>query len=224
MSVRWTHASLLAMLFALGGRALEARATTLAPLTVEQLTDGSTYIVEGKVLEVWTELDDTSAMVWTRARVQVTRTLKGPDEPQELVIESPGGKYGAFDVKVPAHAVFSVDEDVFLFLDESRDGHLRPAGMFLGKYTIRRAPGDTESYARTWNSTANEPFDARFLPHPEKGDRVYLADLEDRVVAELRVGWDGKAIPGASPEHLQTINLPERRLSHLDNVPTRSTP
>ena len=222
MSVRWTHASLVAMALALGGRALEAHATTLAPLTVEQLTDGSTYIVEGKVLEVWTELDDEKAMVWTRARVQVTRTIKGPDSPTELVVESPGGRYGDFDVQVPAHAVFSPDEDVFLFLDQNKEGRLRPAGRFLGKYTIRRAPGETEKYARTWNSTVNEPFDARFLPHPEIADRVYLTDLEDRVEDRLRVGWDGQPIPGASAELLRIVNAPERRLPHLDTV--RSTP
>ncbi|MCB9686637.1 MAG: hypothetical protein H6735_16490, partial [Alphaproteobacteria bacterium] len=132
--------------------------------------------------------------------------------------------YGDFDVEVPAHAVFSPDEDVFLFLDQSREGHLRPAGMFMGKYTIRRAPGETEKYARTWNSSHNEAFDARFLPHPELTDRVYLSDLEDRVEQRLRVGWDGQPIPGASIEQLRTVNAPERRFPHLDTVPTRSTP
>jgi len=39
----------------------EAEATSFADLSIEQFTDASTWIVEGRVTRVWTELDDTDA-------------------------------------------------------------------------------------------------------------------------------------------------------------------
>lgn len=55
-----------------------ARATTIAPLTLEQYVDASTYIVRGQVLDTWTTLDD-NGMVWRHARVAVNETFKGAD-------------------------------------------------------------------------------------------------------------------------------------------------
>lgn len=188
-----------------------AHATSFAPMTIEQYTDASTYIVQGRVLEVWTELDAERLLVWTRARVAVDRTLKGPDGPREIVVDSAGGAWGDYSVEVAGRAVFSVDEQVFLFLDQLADGRLVPVGKYLGKYTVRRAPGERESYVRTWHPTPGEVFDARFLPHPADDERVYLADLEQRVEARLAAGWDGQPIPGLAPERLQIINTPAFR-------------
>lgn len=202
-------ASLLALTagLALGG---VAHATTLADLTVDQMTDASTYIVEGKVLDVWTEIDPDRGLVWTKARVEITDTLKGPDRPEQLVVSSLGGEYGDYEVYIPAQAVFSPEEDVFLFLGEQGD-KLSPISMFEGKYTIRRAPGETRSYVRTWHTSRGERFDARFLPHPAATDRVYLDDLRAQVEDQLARGWDGKPIPTITAQHLAEINTPERR-------------
>jgi len=107
-------------------------------------------------------------------------------------------------------AVFSPDEDVFLFLSD-QDGRLSPVEWFLGKYTVRRAPGDTEPYVRTWQTSAGVPFDARFLPHPALENRVYLSQLRQQVQDHLVRSWDGQAIPGISLDHLRQINTVERR-------------
>jgi hypothetical protein len=55
------------------------------------------------------------------------------------------------------------------------------------------------------------PWDARFLPHPPPGERVYLDQVEGRVQVRLASGWDGEPIPGMSPERLQQVNTPEIR-------------
>lgn len=187
-----------------------AHATTFVTMSVDQYTDASTYIVEGKVTAVWTELEPDSGMVWTRAKVQVTDTLKGPDHPTELVVSSAGGDYGDYHLFVPAAAVFSVDEDVFLFLSD-RGGRLTPIQAFQGKYTIRRAPGDAEPYVRTWQTSRGVAFDARFLPHPSPENRVYLSELRQQVEDHLAQPWDGQPIPGLDLPHLREINAAERR-------------
>ena len=188
-----------------------ASATTLAPLSLEQLTDASEYVIHGMVTEVWTEIDD-AGLVWTRARVDVAETLKGPDSPNELIIDSLGGDYEGYVLKVPSRARYSVHEELYTFLTRTDDGRLIPVAKFLGKFIVRRAPGDTESYLRTWHgSDKGIAYDGRFLPHPKSDDRLYMNDFLERVQARLDTGWDGKAIPGMATDRLPALNTPDRR-------------
>ena len=145
--------------------------------------------------------------VWTRARITIAVTHKGPDQPTTLIVDSPGGRYGDIDMYVPSSAVFSPGEDVFLFLNQGPT-RLTPVGLFTGKYTVRRAPGETRHHVMTWPMSRSTPFDARFLPHPAPEDRVYLDDLREQVQRRLDVGWDGRPIPGLSAERLHQINCP----------------
>lgn len=189
----------------------EARATSFANLTVAQFTDASDYIVRGEVQQVWTEVDG-NGRVWTRARLRVTDTLKGPDKPTELVVDSLGGTHGTQELHVPGQAVFSEHEDLFVFLTRMGNGRLVPIGKFMGKYSIRKAPDDTREHIVRYHPREGLTFDARFIPHPSPADRVYLDDLLAQVHDRLDRGWDGQPIPGISPEKLETINTLERRM------------
>ena len=91
-----------------------------------------------------------------RVRKFATAQHKGDDLPSEIVIDSMGGTYGDYTLTVVGRAVYSEGENVFLFLDQlERSGRLVPLGKFLGKYTLRRAPGDTERHAFNWHASAN---------------------------------------------------------------------
>lgn len=217
MIQRLARAALLGLALA-GGAAMlaapdRADATSLAELSVEQMTDASTYIVHGTIESVWTEVDDNDR-VWTRARLRVEDVYKGPDAPETLIIDSLGGvtPEGRTTV-VHAAARFSEGEEVLAFLDEIQHGaRLSPVGMFLGKYTIRRAPGDEREVVTRWHGKTLEVYDARFLPTPEPGERQYLDDLLSTVEARVATGWDGSPIPGISREDLEIVNAPERRV------------
>lgn len=188
-----------------------ANATTIAPLSIEQLTDAADYVVRGDITEVWTEVDD-NGRIWTRARMTVQRVFKGADDPTELIIDSMGGSYGGQTLHIEAQAVFSQYEDALVFLHQrEQDGKLVPVGKFVGKYTISRAPEDAQKYARTWHPKPGFAFDARFLPHVEPEKRLYIDDLFDRIETRLDTGWDGKPIPGLSATRLEAINTRERR-------------
>ncbi len=200
----------LAVAIGVGFPGPTAEATSLAELTVEQKTDASTYIVRGQVESIWSELDERGH-VWTRALVDVSEVLKGPDQPDVLVVDTPGGKIGAEEVSIHLAARFSEGEEVLLFLAEVDFGRrLAPVAMAMGKYTVRRAPGETRHHLMQW-SRSQEAYDHRFLPHPPAAERVYLDDLLDRVSQRLATGWEGDAIPGIAPERLIEINKPERR-------------
>lgn len=211
MAGRFLSGALAGMMLSLAIASSNARATTFAEMTIDQFTDASTWIVEGRVEEVWTELDSENDLVWTRARVAVHTTHKGPQQATELIIDSAGGRVGNYEVYVPGMATFSVGEEIFVFLSDTGK-RIVPVSMFQGKYTVRRATGETRQHVMQWQSRRGETFDARFLPHPPAEYRLYLDDLRADVREHLEQPWDGKPIPGLNLEKLQTINTPERRM------------
>ena len=106
---------------------------------------------------------------------------------------------------------FSTGEDAFFFNDRLTNGRLSTVSMFHGKYTLRRAPGDSQLYARRWQGNPDATFDHRFLPHPKAEKRLYLDNLIELVQTRLNTGWDGKPIPGISASRLHEINTPAWR-------------
>jgi hypothetical protein len=180
-------------------------------MSVEDMTDASTYIVEGTVTRVWTELSDEET-VWTRAEVQVREQLKGSALPETIIIDSMGGTHNGFKVDIVGRAVFSEGERMFVFLHENQAGRFVPVAKFLGKYTIRRAPGERRHHVVTWHPSKTFAFDHRFIPHPNPEDLVYFDAFSDRVRMHLEEPFDGRAIPGISSEELKHVNTPARRV------------
>jgi hypothetical protein len=188
-----------------------AHATSIAPLSVEQMTDASTYVVRGRVTRVWTELD-AGGVVWTRAELAVARTFKGPDAPETLIVDAMGGEAGGVALWMDGMPRFSEGEDILVFLDSIRhDTRLTPVGAFTGKYTVRRPPHETRSIAVPYEVRPAVRYDARFLPVPPREQWVFVDDLEAQVHRRVVAGWDGAPIPGLTPAKLQTINAADRR-------------
>jgi len=201
------------LLLALAGSAAlapQAHATTFLPLTMENMADVATVIVEGEVVEVWTELDENDR-IWTRARVRVTDTWKGAQVGEEIVVDSIGGTHGSRVLHVAGQAVFSEGEPLLAFLHQTEDDRLVPLGKFHGKYTLRRAPGDQRVHLRRWHPVNSQPFDHRFIPHLPAERRMYLDDVEQQIRDHLAQPWDGHEIPGVDPELLKRVNTPAAR-------------
>lgn len=194
------------------GAAFPAHATSLADLSVDAMTDASTWIVEGEVLDVWPEVDEDGD-IWTRARVRVDARYKGPALGDEIVVDTRGGRLGQAVQDVASSPRYSVGEKVILFLSEVDFGRrITTVGMELGKFTVRRPAGERRTIAqRAWVPFA-EVYDHRFVPYPAPDHRLYTDDLLGAVESRLDVGWQGDPIPGISPTRLAEINTPERRL------------
>ncbi len=190
-----------------------AHATTFAQLSVEQMTDAASMVVRGTVLESWSEMDEYGR-IWTKSRVRVGTVYKGVDVPAEIVVDQMGGTFSGVILDVPGRAWFSPDEDVVLFLNKHESGRLGVVQKYLGKYMVRRAPGDSRPYVRTWSQPQDEAiaYDGRFLPHPQPEHRIYADDLIAQIQARVAAGWDGQPIQGLPLETLRTINLPENRI------------
>lgn len=185
-----------------------AMATTLAALSQDQLVDASTLIVEGTVLTVATWTDDTGR-TWTRAAVRVDRALKGAVAKGDvLTVEAPGGVGADGSITfVSLTPRYDEEERVLLYLDPVRHGAAYGTiGLVAGKFTIRQNPADGSDMLVRFTIPVDQPYDARFIPHPPAAERVSLASVESTILSRVATGWDGKPILGFSDDHLRSIN------------------
>ena len=182
-----------------------ADATTLVPLTADQLVDASDTIVRGTVTEVWTEADPDSGHVWTHAQVEVSTVLKGA-EAELLIIQQPGGMWASQTTTVAGTARFSVGEDAYFFVEHLSSGRSVTTGMFQGKFNIQMDPYAQQLIVHRFPVSSTRDFDHRFIPLPAEGERVNTLDFEEHILIRVESGWDGQPIPGVSMEKLSRIN------------------
>lgn len=190
--------------FALGALSPRVEATTLSPLSVEQMTDAADLVVRATVTEVWVE--QIGDELWTRAQITVNRSLKGQATGRTLVIDQVGGVLRNDAVIVVGAPRFSVGEEILVFLEKNSVGQLLVVGMSQGKYTVRIDPQNGQEMLVRFTVRQDRWYDHNFIPHPAVADRVYVADLETQVQNRVATGWDGQPIPGASDTRLREIN------------------
>lgn len=190
------------------GLAGPAQATSLAPLSVDQMTDASDLIVRGTVERTWSDIDMSSGHIVSYADIRVTHGVKGAVTAGDfLTVETPGGVIDGDVALVDAAARYAEGEDVFLFLAEKRLGtSYGTVGMFLGKFTVKLDPQDGQPMIVRFTVPWDQRFDARFVPNPPVAERVSVTSFEQRVQARVAAGWDGTPIPGMSPVKLRQIN------------------
>ena len=186
--------------------ATNAEATTMIPLSVEQMVDLSSTVVRGKVTNVWTEPDTTTQSVWTYAQVEVEKVFKGQTTTDILVLEQPGGVWGTTETIVEGVARFSVGEEGYFFVESLDSGRSVTAGMFQGKYNVIFDPYSRQELAVRFPVHPSRDFDHRFIPLPPEKQRLSVNVFEDQIETFVQDGWDGQAIPGVSLEKLERIN------------------
>lgn len=206
--VRLPRFLLVASLTAFMAWGTPAHATSIAPLTVEQMVDASDIIATGIVRSVHAELISERRIV-TYAEIEVDGVSKGIAEVGDFVtVESPGGVLDdGMMSNVEAAARYSVGERVLVFLCEKRQGtSFGTVGMTKGKFTIKQDPRDGSDMLVQFTLPYTKAFDARFVPNPPAASRVGLSAMVDRVEARVEQGWDGRSIPGVSDAKLREIN------------------
>jgi hypothetical protein len=184
----------------------EAQATTITPLSVEQMTDASELIVRATVQEIWVEKAE-DGRIWTMAQLEVDQVLKGDVETSFVVVSQLGGVHRNEFAMVSGAPRFSVGEDGVFFLESTAHGaRTSVVGWWQGKLTVRQEPHTGREMLVRFEMTQNTPYDHRFLPHPPADQRVYLEDFEAKVLDRVEAGWDGESIPGVSDDKLARIN------------------
>jgi len=122
------------------GSAVPTVATTLRFLTLEQLVEGASEIVEGRVVDVTPTRLETGE-IRTAVVMEVKAPWKG-SPPRALRFWTYGGRIGSQVCFVPGSPSFRPDERVVLFLTPSRkmDRQRTVFGMVQGVFRISDDP------------------------------------------------------------------------------------
>ncbi len=115
-------------------------ATTVIPMSVEDLTRASSHIAEARVLETWSAWNPQHTLIYTYARLQVTHLLKGGTS-STLLVKQLGGSAGGYTQKVAGVRPLVPGEDALLFLRPSEAGDaLVVVGLMQGNFRLYSAP------------------------------------------------------------------------------------
>jgi len=123
-----------------------AAATTLVRMSLSQLAQASSTIVQGKVVAQTTRTNAGNTRVYTYTTVQLEKALKGRP-PATLTIQQPGGTVGNFHVHVPGTALLRPGTQYILFLEPARTTatyHL--VGMMQGAFRVYQQRNGVERH------------------------------------------------------------------------------
>ena len=125
--------------------ALPATATTLVRMSLSQLAQASSTIVQGHVVAQTTRVNPAHTRIMTYTTVQLDKALKG-QPPATLTIEQPGGTIGNVHVRVPGTAFLRPQTDYVLFLEPvsgtTQTYHM--VGMMQGAFRVYRGRNGAE--------------------------------------------------------------------------------
>jgi len=142
MLLRRTVAQALAIALIAGS----AHATTLTPMTLEEITGEAARVVHGTVTQV-TSARDGGGVAATWVTLAVATTLKGARE-STITFKQAGSPEPLADgqaVFFDGFPRYQVGEEVVLFLrGESRFGFTSPVGLGQGAYRVDRKSGHPE--------------------------------------------------------------------------------
>jgi hypothetical protein len=155
-----------------------AEATVVGVLPEQLLTDQAQVIVIGQVTGIVSHWDPGQGQILTDITITVDEMLKGAVPTPELTIRQLGGKVGDLESRVDGSPQFALGE---------RDGTLRVAHLYLGKFAILTDEQTGETFAHR-----ETPPGVIVTAPPGSGaplttDELHvLRDIRDRVRSIIR--------------------------------------
>lgn len=116
-----------------------ASATTIKPMSVEELTRAADSVVQAQALDSWSAWNPQHTIIFTYTRFAVQRALKGA-APEQIVLKQPGGIVGGYGQRVPGVRTFQQGESAVLFLrpTATADGTHVIVGLVQGNFRLYR--------------------------------------------------------------------------------------
>jgi ABC-type glycerol-3-phosphate transport system substrate-binding protein len=105
----------LMIVFAVLALAAAANATTIRPMTIEEMTASASSVIEGTAVDKWSAWDSQHREIMTFTRFNVLKTLKG-SAPNQVVVAQLGGTVGNIKLLVSGIRHFQIGETTLLFL------------------------------------------------------------------------------------------------------------
>ena len=112
-----------------------AWATTIVPMSVEDLTRAASDVIEARALETWCSWNAQHTLIYTYTTFQVSRRLKG-EAPEIVTVKQLGGSADGYTQTVSGVRQFQVGEQALLFLRPSiaADRTLVVVGLMQGHF------------------------------------------------------------------------------------------
>ena len=144
--------------------ALTATATTIVKMDLAELTSAASVVARGRCLASEARMD--GGYIWTFTTFEVTETLKG-STPRQITVRLIGGKVGHMKSTVDGVPQFQRDEDVFLFLEPTREGDLSVTSWVQGTFRVRLDPqtGKESVTQDTASMAVFDPVTRQFKPN-----------------------------------------------------------
>jgi len=119
--------------------ALQLCATSVIPMSVEQLAVASSVIVRARALSNQSSWDAERAHIYTFTRFQALENLKGAAS-SEIIVRQMGGRVGNIEQRVSGVRRWQMGDESVLFLRPSEVGQgvMAVVGLFQGNYAVKR--------------------------------------------------------------------------------------
>ena len=115
----------------------DAGATTLAPLSFEQLVSESAAVVYGRVIDVRAQWTEDRRFIESIVSIEVLKGMKG-GAPQSVSFTVPGGQVGRYVNIIPGAPVFSAGDTAVFFLTSRGPRLPVTTGLTQGIYRVQR--------------------------------------------------------------------------------------
>lgn len=116
---------------------MSASATTVAPLSFEQLVNESAAVVYGRVVDVRSQWTEDRRFIESVVSIEVLRGMKGAS-PETISFTIPGGQVGRYLNVIPGAPTFAPGEAAVFFLTSRGPRLPVTTGLTQGIYRVRR--------------------------------------------------------------------------------------
>ena len=162
-----------------------AAATSVIPISLQQLTQRASTVVEARAQNSWSQWNPQHTLIFTYTRFAVMKALKG-ETPQTIVVRQMGGKVGTLRQTVAGVRSWRPGEESMLFLRPSAEGNgvMAIVGLMQGDFRITRtATGVTASNGVPQSRQYDVKQYQRGSATPEiyTGEAMPLRQLESQV-------------------------------------------
>jgi hypothetical protein len=172
----------LFILVALLSTAAALRATTLARLSLDQLTAAADAVARVRCVSVESRWENGG--IWTVTTFAVVETMKGA-LPMRITVRLPGGRVGHLTASVDGTPKFIAGEEAVVFLEGSPTGGFTVTGWVEGTFRIGHDPR-TARETVTQDSSTFAVFDTATRTFRTEGvRRMAIEQFRERVTAAL---------------------------------------
>lgn len=157
-----------------------AGATMVKPMSVEQLANAASLVVDGQASDTWASWNPQHTRIYTYTRVRVSRALKGVPA-DTVVVKQLGGSAGGYTQHVSGVQHMRSGERAVLFLrpSASGDGTMVIVGLMQGQFRVMRDSTTGTDFVSNGVAGADEMNSSTVREY--RGSRLTLKEMETRV-------------------------------------------